>query len=182
MTRLTGTSKFVYLVFLIAGWAVGDMLGRFLLPVLGPALSFICRPLGAIVGLLLVHPVMGIKTKWGYLGTTGAVLLAILVSCGAGSVGNLASLSQATIVAHRMESGEAVNVVATGPARACQLAQNAQKMGLASEEEVREICSQVSKPSFLLFVWELGKLILIGVIAFLVFGRGVMPWQKEVEP
>ena len=194
----TRASKFAYLVFLIAGWAVGDMLGRFLLPVLGPALSFICRPLGAIVGLLFARPVMGIKTKWGYLGATGAVLLAILVSCGAGSVGNLINLSQATIAAYGMERGEVGSVVAIGPARGCQIAINEFNLGLLSEEELREQCGDLSlvqgeagegliplrvpKPSFLLFVWELGKLILIGVIAVLVFGRGVMPWKKEVEP
>ena len=187
MTRLTRTSKFVYLVFFIAGWAVSGVLGRFLLPVLGPALSFICRPLGAIVGLLLVHPVMGIKTKRGYLGAIGAVLLAILASCGAGSVENLARLSQETVLAYRLESGD--TTVATD---VC-IFEAQYELGLLSREETDELCgygvptregetpSRVPKPSFFLFVWELGKLILIGVIAVLVFGRGVMPWQKEIE-
>jgi len=188
MTRLTGTSKFVYLFFLIAGWSVGGMIGRFLLPILDPALSFYCRPLGAIVGLLFVHPVMGIKTKWGYLGATGAVLLAILVSCGASSVEGLARLSKETVLAYRLESGDA-----SVAAEVC-IFENQYKMGLLSREETDKLCgygaptvegetpSQVPKPSILLFVWELGKLILIGVIAVLVFGRGVMPWKKEVEP
>ena len=187
MIRPTRTPKLVYCVFLIAGWSVGGMLGRFLLPVLGPALSFICRPLGAIVGLLLARPVMGIKTKWGYLGTTGVVLLAILVSCGAGSVESLARLSERTVLAYRLESGDP-----TVAGEVC-IFENQYKMGVLSREETDKLCgfgaptregetpSQVPKPSFLLFVWELGKLILIGVIAVLVFGRGVMPWKKEVE-
>ena len=188
MTRSTGTPKLVYGVFLVAGWSVGGMLGRFLLPVLGPALSFICRPLGAIVGLLLARPVMGIKTKWGYLGTTGVVLLAILVSCGAGSVESLARLSKATVLAYRLEGGDP-----TVAAEVC-IKETSYQLGLLTREETDRLCgygtptregetpSQVPKPSILLFVWELGKLILIGLIAVLVFGRGIMPWQKEVEP
>jgi len=131
---------------------------------------------------------MGIKTKWGYLGTTGVVLLAILVSCGASSVESLTRLSKETMLAYRLESGDA-----SVAGEVC-IFENQYQMGLLSREETDKLCgygaptvegetsSRVPKPSPLLFVWELGKLILIGVIAVLVFGRGVMPWKKEAEP
>lgn len=195
MSSLTGIARlFVYCVFFIAGWSVGDALGIFLLPVIGGSWFFICRLLGGIVGLLLVYPARTIKIRGIYLGTTGVVLLAILTSCGASSVGNLGRLSQATVSAYRMERGEVDSFVATGPARGCQIILNEIKLGLMTIEEAQEISScdfvavseeeggirlQVPKPSPLLFVWELGKLILVGVIAVLVFGLGVMPWRKE---
>jgi hypothetical protein len=92
-----------------------------------------------------------------------------------------------------MERGE-VDTFAAGPARGCQLFYNEVKLGLLTIEEARERSGcdfvaaseeeggirllHVPKPSPLLFVWELGKLILVGVIAVLVFGLGVMPWRK----
>jgi len=192
MPRLTCIAMlFVCGVFFIAGWSVADALGIFLLPIIGGSWFFICRLLGGIVGLLLARPVMGIKTKWGYLGTTGVVLLAILVSCGAGSVGNLARLSQETVLAYRLESGDT-----TVAARVC-IFESQYKMGLLSREETDKFCGyktvveeseegettvryrEVPKPHPLLYVWEVGKLVLLGVIAVLVFALGVMPWRKE---
>jgi len=196
MGRLTGIARLlVYCVFFIAGWSVGDALGIFLLPVIGGSWFFICRLLGGTVGLLLVYPARAIKIRGIYLSTTWVVLLAILTSCGASSVGNLGRLSQATVSAYRIERGEVDSFVATGPARGCQIIYNEIKLGLmtieeaqrlsdcdfvaASEEEGGGFRLRVPKPSPLLFVWELGKLILVGVIAVLVFGFGVMPWRKE---
>jgi len=186
---------FVCGVFFIAGWSVADALGIFLLPVIGGAWFFICRLLGGIVGLLLVYPARAIKIRGIYLGTSGLVLLAILTSCGASSVGNLGRLSQATVSAYRIERGEVDGFIPAGGGGGCLLLYNQVKLGLLTIEEAQDISDcefvaipeeeggglrlRVPKPSPFLFVWELGKLILVGMVAVLVFALRVMPWRKE---
>lgn len=177
----------IYLVFFLVGFSIGGTFGGILWPLIGGLGVLICRLVGAIVALFLVKPARKIRARWGYLGIAGAVLLAILVSCGTGSVGQIASLRRATSTADQLERGDNTTLT-TGPARGCQIAINEFNLGLLSEEEMREQCGdslapregenatqtrlRVEKPNPLLFVWAgIRFLVVVGIVVFIFFKK-----------
>ncbi len=172
---------FTLVVFFLAGLVVGGALGDIL-----PLPSLLCRLIGAGIGLAVAGPARKLPIRWGQAGVVGATLLAILVSCGAGSVGQLAALTKGTVTAYRLESGDNT-ILATGPARGCQIAINEFNLGLLSEEEMREQCGdslapaqveegektalRIPKPSFLLFVWAGIQILLVAVVLVFIFRK-----------
>jgi len=171
---------FTLIVFFLAGLVVGGALGDIF-----PLPSLLCRLIGAGIGLAVAGPARKLPIRWGQAGVVGATLLAILASCGAGAVGQFATLSRETVAAYQLEGGS-TTIVAKGPARGCQIVINEFNLGLLSEEEMREQCGdslapaveegekttlRIPKPNFLLFVWGGIQILIVVVVSVWIFRK-----------
>jgi len=174
----------VFLIFFLTGWSVGGVAGE----ILRPSSKFLFQLRGAIVGLILVKPALGFRTPRGYLGIASAGLLAILILVGSGAVGKMAAMSKQMAAAVTMEYGNP-DAAATAASDYC-IKEESYKLGLLTREETDRLCgyktevreedgvektvvrySEVPKPSFLAYVWELVKLVAVAAVLILLFKK-----------
>lgn len=166
-----------YVAFFIAGWLVlTNLIKIFTSAGWVPIVSF---PIGGIVGLLVAIPARGLRAPWGRLGLTGATLLAILASCGTGSVTQLANISKKTATAVRMEMGD------TDAAEDYCIKETSYQLGLLTREETDRLCGyktvqedgetvryqEVPKPSPFSYIVELVKLSAVVVVLVFIFKK-----------
>lgn len=166
-------------VFAFAGLTVGGTIGE----ILRPSAKFFFQAGGGLIAAFLVQPVRKIKAVWGYLGIAGAVLLAVLTSYGAGSVGRMVTFSRETVTAVRLEMGD------TSVASDVCIKETSYQLGLLTREETDRLCGyetkvqksaegedivryqKVPKPNPLLYIWELVKLSVVVVVLVFIFKK-----------